>query len=59
MFRKPIFGHEKSGLRFSLIVIGFVLLIYYIVKTNAFGLLIPAFLGALAFGKYLVDVYSE
>lgn len=59
MLRKPIFGEEGSGLRLSLIIISFTLLTYHIIRTGTYGLFIPAILGALAFGKYLVDINTE
>ncbi|MFY0674341.1 MAG: hypothetical protein JXQ87_13130 [Bacteroidia bacterium] len=58
MIRRQLFGPDGSWYRVLLIILALAGFSFYIVKNENYMLLLPLALGALAFGKYLFDVYS-
>jgi hypothetical protein len=59
VIRKQLFGPQGSWSRLLLIVLALGGFTFYILKSENYMLLLPLGLGALAFGKYLYDVYYE
>ncbi|MBI1183224.1 hypothetical protein GC194_03050 [bacterium] len=59
MSKRVFLGSDNSPLRLVMVVIAFALLGYYIVKNEAYIMLIPAAMGGAVFVKYFATLRKK